>query len=336
MRKILFRADAHTKIGTGDLVSLINLAEYFNRRKWVTSFLCRRTEIAEKILKDRGIKNVDFINYDSGIDEELKRIEFLASSQNIDVVFMEITERPLSDYNGLRGPFIKACVTFSAEIPNKFDVIIDWDIDAKRSKSCVDSSETIFLCGPEYVILPLDFDKKIIRSREYGASVNNILIFMGGCDEFDFTSKILKVISGSELGSEITVILGAGNPNFVKLKNEFSAVSGINFKRNISNMFNEYMKADVAISAGGIASFELIASRTPSLLIATYEHQNKRCEYFHRMKWATYLGFRDFNKDKLLRGLENPVPVPYLDFGNMDKLISTIEELHERRYSKAR
>jgi spore coat polysaccharide biosynthesis predicted glycosyltransferase SpsG len=249
---------------------------------------------------------------------------------------MEITERPSSDYSRLDGQFIKAWVTFNEEFPVKFDVIINWDIDAQSYIFRRDSSGPIFLCGPEYVILSLDFDKKMIRKREYSASANSILIFMGGCDEFDFTSRILQEIRDNKLGRKITVILGAGYRNIAKLRSEFSALPGINFKCNVNNMFKEYMESDVAVSAGGIASYELIASRTPALLVATYEHQIKRCQYFHQMKWATYLGFRDFNRDEFLRGLENPAPVPYLDFGNMNKLISTIEELHERRYSKAR
>ena len=69
-------------------------------------------------------------------------------------------------------------------------------------------------------------------------------------------------------------------------------------------MLEEYLLVDIAIGAGGLISSELVASRTPALLLATCEHQVARCQYYETQGQVKYLGHRTFDEKDILASLE--------------------------------
>ena len=72
-------------------------------------------------------------------------------------------------------------------------------------------------------------------------------------------------------------------------------------------MFEEYLDCDVAIGSGGLTASELVATRTPSVLIATYEHQIERCRYFDSARNVKYIGYRQFDNQELMRSIAYPI-----------------------------
>jgi len=108
------------------------------------------------------------------------------------------------------------------------------------------------------------------------------------------TSIVAKRLIDLDCKLSVKFIVGDGYNGLISLKQILSD-SHLNYEiqRNVKNMLKEYLRCDVAIGAGGLTASELIASRTPSLLIATYEHQITRCQYFNLKGWAKYIGFRD-------------------------------------------
>lgn len=307
-KSILFRADANPSIGTGDLISLIHLSRYFENAGWQTYFMARGYDAAGEILKRHGIKNSCFIGRDIPVSEEVAAMNDLIGSRDIDVVFFEITERPLADYKGITEKVIKACVDFSGAVPDDMSMVINWDVNAERLYDRGRYRATTFLLGPEYVVLPVEFDFNKIRARRYKSRPENILVSMGGADELNFTQKVVDALAASGTALKVNVVIGGGYQSRRKLEDSLRN-SGINYevKQNIAGMFDEFMNCDVAIAAGGLTCFELVATRTPSVIIALYEHQIDRCVYFDKMGWVNYLGFRSFDEDLLLRKVLNPV-----------------------------
>jgi spore coat polysaccharide biosynthesis predicted glycosyltransferase SpsG len=92
-------------------------------------------------------------------------------------------------------------------------------------------------------------------------------------------------------------------------------------------MFREYLAADIAISAGGLTAYELIACRTPTMLIAVRRHQIHRCEYFARHKLVHYLGFKEFNHDAILYNLKHCLPLPRQKIFHTEAIKESIDEL---------
>lgn len=289
MKKILFRADAKPSIGTGDLMSLIALSEYLP--DFECFFLTQDTPAAKGIIERRTPNNVLWISENTSIEEDVAAINAALDKYVIGMLFFEITERKLTEYIGLKNGVSKLCVNFDGVIPDDMKLVINWDAAADKYYDTNSLLNTTFLLGPKYVILPKAFYSDDIKKREYTQDRKKILIAMGGADELDFTLQVAEAVAGKD--RELTIVVGAGYSQIERLRNSLDA-KGANhtIKINVSDMLTEYLSCDFAIGAGGLTSSELVASRTPCALIATYEHQIARCEYFNREGLARYMGFR--------------------------------------------
>lgn len=328
MKKILFRADAKPSIGIGDLMSLIHLSKYFERDGWEAHFMVRNYPAGIELVEKNKIKFVNVLPGDISVSEEVLHINDYVAEHDINMVFFEITEFKLVEYNGLSSKVKKACVSFDGAIPHGLDLVIDWDVEADKFFDTARFPETNFLLGPEFVILPISFDFSRVVQRKYKRVADNLLVCMGGADEHDFTKKIVDVLINNQIRSKITVILGSGYVNELNLRQSLLA-GGLDFniKKNVQNMFEEYLACDVAVGAGGLTSSELVATRTPSILVATYQHQVARCNYFHSLGVATYLGFRSFDADVLLDKIFALTPPPYSIEFKPEAIVSACNEV---------
>ena len=305
MRRIAFRADTNQAIGSGDLVTLINLSRCFTSDGWETIFITQRTPNAVALLKKHGIARAVFLAPGLSQEKENKAMGSIVSRYGIDAIILEITGKPLSGYR-LPEKVIKGCVDFWGIVPAGFDLVINWDIGG-RSLYKRPRGKTIFLCGPEYAPLPRGYDASKANRRSYRDSPRRVLVTMGGVDKANLTQKVVATLTKDGLDASFTIVIGSGYRYTKQLTGQLRR-SGLKYalKSNLRNLWPELMKCDVAVSAGGFTVFELLASRTPCVLIAAVGHQIKRCKRLAAEKKAHYLGFRDFSAEKLARCLRRP------------------------------
>ena len=315
MKKILFRADAKPSIGIGDLMSLIHLSEYFRKDGWQTHFIIRGYEAAINLVQKYEVKNTHIISADIDVETEVQQINYFCDKLSVDVLFFEISERKLSEYVGLSKKCIKIAASFDGFLPDGISLILNWAPSASDMFNDNVYSNAEKLLGMEYVILPYRFlNDPRIKQRIYSKAPNKILISMGGADEFDFTSRVLMSLSRFGNNLDIRVVVGSG---YLFLEELRRFISKIKLKceifHNVTNMLEFYLWCDIGIGAGGLTSSELVATRTPSILIAMYEHQIERCEEYDRMGLASFLGYRDFDATKFASLIKRPV-IPAVAF----------------------
>jgi len=327
MKKILFRADAKPSIGIGDLMSLINLSFYFDNN-FESYFIIRSYKAGVDLVKKHNLKNIFIIDENLSLNGEVNYINSFIKENSIDIIFFEITERKLSDYHKIDKNIKKIAVNFDENILSNLNLVINWDVEAYKFFDKSKYPKTKFLLGAEYVILPQEFYSQKVKNRATNYPPKKLLIAMGGADEFDFTQKVINSIIKNSLNIELNIIVGSGYEYIDKL-NITLKNSKLKFeiKQNITNMLDEYLSADVAISAGGLTSSELVASKTPTILIATYKHQVARCKYFNEQKFAKYLGYREFNEVELIEAIKTPITIEKNNLFNTNIIIKEINEL---------
>ena len=326
MKRILFRADAKPSIGIGDLISLINLSFYLNPREWECFFMIKSYPAAIKLVNRVRKRNIFFLDELISIESEVSEINRVVQIYGIDVLFFEITEQRLSQYIGLVNNVKKACVNFNSYLLEDLDLVVNWDVEADQYMCRSGTPNAKFLLGYEYVILPKQFYE--LQERKYKDKICKLLIAMGGADEFDFTMKIVEVLIENNIEIDLNIIVGSGYENKAQLEKALYK-SQLNFtiKQDVSNMLGEYIGCDLAIGAGGLTASELVASKTPALLIATYEHQISRCKFFSEKGFATYLGFRTFDKHQLIKSVKEPRKVLKDVFFNTQRIIDEVYAL---------
>jgi spore coat polysaccharide biosynthesis predicted glycosyltransferase SpsG len=327
VKKIVFRADAALHIGIGDLMSLIHISNYFSE-EYEKYFIIRSYKAGIDLAKKYNVENCFIIDKDCTLDEEVYYINNFINEKNIDIIFFEITERKLSEYIRINKDIKKVAVNFDGYILDDLDLIIDWDVEAYKYFDTNKYSNTKFLLGPEYVILPKEFYSSKVYNRKVSLLKNKVLIAMGGADEFDFTGKVVNLLLKSNLDIELNIIIGSGYEFRKELENilEQSNIKYI-IKQNITNMLDEYLSCDIGIGAGGLTSSELVATQTSAILIATYEHQIARCKYFEQKGWAKYLGFKEFKSSDLIDAILNPLIITDKNIFNTKKIVDEIEKI---------
>ncbi len=325
-KKILFRADASPVLGIGDLSSLINLSEYFIENRWKVYFLIKDTQAGLALTKMKGVENLYTMPAGITVEDEVRKLNSVIEEVGIDLVFFEITERKLTDYKGLSKKIKKACVCFDGHVFEDMDIVIDWDTAAFDFFNPEKYPGTKFLLGPEFVILPINFDRQIIESRKYKQKPETLLLTMGGADELDFTGKILDILIKQGIALKIKAIVGSGYGEIEALKKKAENADVV-IEQNVKNMFEQYLSCDVAIGAGGLTASELVATKTPAILIATHKHQQARCEYFNEKGWVNYLGYRDFDEDELVNSVINPPDAPDTNIFNTARILDECNKI---------
>lgn len=308
-RKILFRADAKPSIGTGDLMSLISLSRHFIKAGWKPYFMIRGYEAALKIAEKFSISNLTILAPDCNLEDEVKTINALCEREKISVAFFEITERELSEYKGLSNAFKKAAVSFDGVLIEDMSLVVSWTPDWDQLFQPDRHPSTKFLLGYQYVTLPPDyFDDERIRNRQYKKVPERLLVAMGGADEYNLTQFIVDALAGGRVNVDVTIIIGGGYEYWDRLEKSLaSSTFSYVIKHNVTNMLDEYLGCDMAIATGGLTASELVASRTPALLIAAYEHQIGRCTLFEQHGWIMYSGYRRADKRLLLDFIAEPL-----------------------------
>lgn len=312
-RSVLFRADANPSIGIGDLMSLIHLSHYFNADGWDCHFIVKDYPAGIKLLETYSVDNAQIISATVSIAEEVHYINSYAEKNGIDLLFFEITEQPLSNYEGFSGNVAKACVTFDNQIPDGLDLVVAWDVTAERLFCPEKQSPTMFLLGPEYVILPFNFFQTPSAMRHFRSSPKTCLVCMGGADDLNFTQKVIDTFIEDKYNLQTHIVLGAGYDHLEALNKRLAeARFPYTIIQHATNMLELYTGCDVAVCAGGLTAFEIIATRTRASVIATYRHQIDRCRYFHAKGSITYLGYRGFDPSALMQSVRSP-KTPGLD-----------------------
>ncbi len=154
--------------------------------------------------------------------------------------------------------------------------------------------------GQEYFILRDEFilsEEKIVTSE-----VKNILITFGGVDPNNYTAKVIRIINEycNEKNILITVIAGFGYANYDSIKDYKNVI----VKRNISNISDYMLQADLIFTSAGRTVYEVASLGTPAVVIA----QNER-EMTHFFASAEYgfsnlgLGYKVSDEEPMIEFL---------------------------------
>ncbi len=123
--------------------------------------------------------------------------------------------------------------------------------------------------GHEYFVLRDEFmyadQKKTIKDK-----VENILITFGGVDPNNYTRKVLDTLYDYCTSNQIklTVIAGFGYNKYDSLAD----YKGIEIKRNVTNISQYMLEADLIFTSAGRTTYEIASVGTPAIVLA----QNKR------------------------------------------------------------
>jgi UDP-2,4-diacetamido-2,4,6-trideoxy-beta-L-altropyranose hydrolase len=125
------------------------------------------------------------------------------------------------------------------------------------------------LVGPAYALLRPEFAEARAHARPREGAVHNLLVFLGGMDAQDATSIVLEAVqllAPSQRPRRIDVVIGATHPRRAAIE-RLCADLGATLHANTTSMGSLCLAADLAVGAGGSATWERCATGLPSIAL---------------------------------------------------------------------
>jgi UDP-2,4-diacetamido-2,4,6-trideoxy-beta-L-altropyranose hydrolase len=178
-----------------------------------------------------------------------------------------------------------------ADRHHECDVLLDQnlypDMDIRYCKKV--PSYCWLLLGPNFALLRDEFRelRQLTKPRKEG--VDRILIFFGGVDLANYTSIAIEALANLGGVQIVDVVIGDQHTNALSIKNA-CIKHGYRCHIQTSEMAKLMIDADLAIGAGGSASWERCCLGLPAILVAVSENQINIAEALNLVGACFYVG----------------------------------------------
>lgn len=158
------------------------------------------------------------------------------------------------------------------------DLLLDQNLRSQgenRHRALIPSKSRL-LVGPQYALLRPEFTQERAKLKLRNGAMRRILVFFGGSDPSDETSKALTGLQEAHIGGiELTVVVGSSNPHRDKVKNLCESIIGTHYLCQVDTMARVMAHADVAIGGGGTATWERCCIGLPSIVAVLADNQRE-------------------------------------------------------------
>jgi UDP-2,4-diacetamido-2,4,6-trideoxy-beta-L-altropyranose hydrolase len=147
------------------------------------------------------------------------------------------------------------------------------------------------LLGPRYALLRPEFavQRKSLAARS--GKVNRIFVCFGGSDPDNETAKTLSAIGSLSLPSTaVDVVVGMSNPYADSISSLCRRLPGVELHRGAGNMAELMKRADLAVGAGGVMSWERCCLGLPTIAIGIADNQTGALTALAAAGALVYLG----------------------------------------------
>jgi UDP-2,4-diacetamido-2,4,6-trideoxy-beta-L-altropyranose hydrolase len=293
--KIAVRVDASVQIGTGHFMRCLTLADALKQRGAQTRLISRHLpDHLRSMLETKGheFTLLEDVQNDEPLDE-LAHAPWLGVSQaqdaadSIQALSEACWDWLVVDHYALDARW-ESALRNSAKKIMVIDDIADrqHDCDVLLDQNYYADMQTRYtgkipvhcqlLLGPRYALLRDEFIRLREQVKPRTGAVNRILVFFGGVDADNYTGQAIEALTGINIsGLHVDVVIGAQHPCLGEIK---AACVQYGFTVHVqTNKMAELMAAaDLAIGAGGTATWERCCLGLPTLVFCTADNQQRQ------------------------------------------------------------
>ena len=130
------------------------------------------------------------------------------------------------------------------------------------------------LLGPRYALLRAEFGRLRAGVQPRTGNVGRLLVFFGGGDAGNQTTTALEALSRIDAPRNVDVVIGAEHPHRATIE-KLCADRGYQLHVQTSRMAELMAAADLAVGAGGSATWERCCLGLPSLVVSVAANQDR-------------------------------------------------------------
>jgi len=349
-KNLIIRVDASTHIGTGHVMRCLTLADELRGRGAEIVFVCREFAgnlcgyIEEKgyIVRRLPVSDVP----EQGVPSGLKHAAWLGADWQTDARKVEEIIKGLEappdwlvvdhyaldeKWEGCLRPYVKKIMVIDdlADRAHDPDLLLDQNF-YENLESRYDGLVPVWckkLLGPKYALLRPEFREARKNLRKRDGHVKRIMIFFGGSDPTNETTKVLEAIRMlNRPDIAVDVVVGAFNPHREVIEQMASNMRDCTCHFNVEDMTAIMAKAELAVGAGGTTVWERCVLGLPSLLVSVAENQEKTVFDMAESGYLLFLGrSEEVSVDSLYHALEIAIQSPWLLISFARKTLSLVD-----------
>jgi len=295
--KIAFRADASTVIGTGHVMRCMALALAARGQGAEVQFVCRAHEgHLAALLQAQGFAVAllpspqgmtpaagDMYAEWLGVPQSLDAQETAAVLRGGAVDWVVVDHYALDEQWERAMQGVAARIAVIDDLANRghdCSLLLDQSLDDSgpaRYRALVPTDCTLLL-GPNYALLRPEFAaaRKESLARRRQPLLERVLLFMGGSDPQDETSRALQGVAlAARKLRHVDIVVGQAYRGLERLREGIHA-SGLPAQLHVQtgDMARLMAQADLAITAGGGVSWEKCTLGLPSLVVIVGDNQH--------------------------------------------------------------
>lgn len=328
--KVFFRVDASKEIGTGHVIRCITLAKELKKQGANCIVLSRDHDgnlfdyiqdngFDLKILKESN-KNLN--NEKTTAKPDLIHSHWLGVSQiddatqSITAMGTEISDWLVVDHYGIdyrwHEQMRSHCknilvIDDLADRKHDCDLLLDQNlvVSYKHRYDKLIASQTTKLLGPSFAVLQNEYAnvRMRIRSRKI---TENILVYFGGSDLYNLTETVLDILLRISYKGKVTLVLDSKNHKLALIRDKIKDKKNYEIYNNLPSLADILVDVDIAIGAGGTATWERCALGVPSFVITVAENQKQIAAEMHKQGYIKLLGnYDDINLSILEKTLND-------------------------------
>ena len=296
---VVIRTDASVEIGIGHVMRCLTLAGELTRRGAVVQFLCRRDEgnLIDTVLH-QGYRVLDLpVRIADEAQDARESGRLLAAGSSFDWIIVD--QYSLGEqWEQVVRPMTKRLMVIDdlADRRHVCDLLLDQNFycDADARYAGLLPASCTQLLGPAYTLLRPEFRETRERLRPRDGTVRRIMVFFGGSDRSNESTKVLNAIADAGASDiAVDVVIGVNNPHGAAIEEAAGRLSRASCHRRVKDMAALMAAADLYVGAAGSTTWERCCLGLPSLVVTVAENQVRPVLDLERNGVLRFIGRHD-------------------------------------------
>lgn len=287
--RFLIRVDASLTMGSGHVMRCLSLATTLRELGHDVRFVCRQHQGHLAVLLANQDYRVDLLPlgntdgyalYASWVGASVEQ-----DAQRTLALMDEDYDWVIVDHYGLDHRWQQIVRSKAKRIfviddlanrTHDCDLLLDQNLyhnQNTRYQGLVPASAQLLL-GPRYALLRREFSQKRLGIQPRTGVVRRVLVFFGGMDADNYTMQAIQALAALSIKIDVDVVIGGQHPYRVDIEARCTQ-HGYQCHVQTTQMATLMARADLAIGAGGSASWERCCMGLPALAISVADNQRQ-------------------------------------------------------------
>jgi UDP-2,4-diacetamido-2,4,6-trideoxy-beta-L-altropyranose hydrolase len=311
-KKIFIRVDASRELGSGHVMRCLTLADRLYELDVDVTFICKKVPgNLINLIERKNYLSVNTLPVGPSLtasrwklDAE-QTLKILKREQQM-IDWLVVDHYSLDRcWEGHMSGFVEKIMVIDDLANRRHDcnLLLDQNyfVEENRYRGLVPDCCDLLL-GTRYALLNKEFYKVRNSLRQRSGRVGRILVFFGGPDPTNETTKTLLALKDLKLEKVmIDVLIGQANKFRPNIEDLVSSIANADLSVQVSDVAERVAAADLAIGAGGSSTWERHFLGLPAITITTAANQVETVASLERMGTIWNLGWHESVSIKILK-----------------------------------